>query len=290
MKFLRHILTVLLVMFAASNASAQEFKLSIGLKFKLHEDYQQVNSKQFPFVAKCNQNLLYIAVGNKFNMDNESFFKIADTTFFNLDRNSILHEKKTSIWEIDKKALKRYYRQTDGSHVVTYSVKTTKTEGCVIAATYKTEEDLEKIEEIFDSIDVYCGRYFEGLITSFFTNGGWLILLIVIGYALLIRVFLIVLQKILNEKLYSKLVSVLIFITLIAYILAPILFVNLPDSVDLETTFFILYLIPIIIVLAISSDSIKGKSSSSDDNSDAGDDNSSNSDDSSTYIDCTPFM
>lgn len=296
MRLLRHILILLLVIFATDNTFAQKFKLSIGLQFKLHEDYQQVSSKQFPFVAKCDQNFLYIAAGDKFNMDNESFFKIADTTFFNLDRNSILQEKKSPIWEIDKKALKRYYQQTDGSYVVTYSVKTKKSEGCVIAATYRTEEDLERIEEIFDSIDVYYERYFEGLITTFFKNGGWILLLVVTGYLFFIGFFYSILQKVLNQKLCSKLLTLIRCVTIIAYIFAPILLVNLPEPNNLKATFFTLYLVPILIGLALiesdgeESSNDKEKGSSSDDNNDGGDDDTNSNDNSAIEIDCTPFM
>lgn len=264
-------------MISMSGISARDFHLSIGLNFTLPEEYQVIDSKQYPFVAKCGQNYMYIGVSDNFDVDNQTFFNVADTTFFNLNRSAVVKEKRSAIWQIDKKALKRYYKLSDDSYVITYSVKTTKTQGCVIAATYSTDEELQNIENMFGDIRVYCGNPLAGFITTF-RNGGWLGFIILMMYAFI--VYCITKNK--GNSCLGFALSLLVVSSVSSLFLHTVY-----DIKALIWIYIILYMIPgVSSIIAFDS---KG-SGSSDGANDGGGDYSGDSSDSAIHIDCTSFM
>lgn len=267
----------LLSMISMSSISARDFQLSIGLNFSLPEEYQVIDSKQYPFVAKSGQNYIYIGVSDSFDVDNQTFFNVADTTFFNLNRSAVVKEKKSPIWQIDKKALKRYYKLSDDSYVITYSVKTTKTEGCVIAATYSTDEELQNIENMFSDIRVYCGNPLDGFITTF-KNGGWLGFIILMIYAFI--VYCITKNK--GNSFWGFMLSLLVVGSVSG------LFLHTVDHIKgLFWIYIILYMIPgVYSMIAFDSKN----SGSSDGSNDGGGDYLGGSGDSPTHIDCSSFM
>jgi hypothetical protein len=175
MKKLFTLLVVMLILMAcSSDKSTNEVRLTNGVSFNMPDGYEYFRHKNYPYSAKRGNDMLFLSsmYGEKF--DKKVFYTSADTICYNLSRVYMEREEQSKIWPIDKKFVKRYYTFSPNSYAVTYSCHTESKAGFVIAVTYSTADQLQELEEMFDSISIAHKSAFRGLLYTFM-NGGWMI-------------------------------------------------------------------------------------------------------------------
>lgn len=81
-----------------------------------------------------------------------------DTTVYNLGGDKLVDTEKENFYQWNKDYVKRYYRKSNGFQYISYTFYTWKHPYCFLFK-YSTEEDLEQINQVIESIKIDDGLW-----------------------------------------------------------------------------------------------------------------------------------
>ena len=173
---------MLILMACSSDESTNEVRLTNGVSFNMPDGYEYFKHKNYSYSAKRGNDILLLRGIYGEGFDKNVFYTSADTILYNLSRANMECEKKSKIWPVDKKFVKRYYKFSQNSYAVTFSCHTESQAGFVMAVTYSTADQLQELEEMFNSISIAHKTSFRGFLYVIM-NGGWMVY--VLGFILI---------------------------------------------------------------------------------------------------------